>query len=573
MRMFGTRLGAHVAALGFAVALAGCGATVSAPRGERLLSEAPILSTTIDFLDYCWSRTDPAVGYFTEKQYEEVIRSLAEAGVGKIYLRVSACGLTLYPTKVGKQYAGDGREPGSTYLANTLAKYDPAQKLIEFCRKYRVQPWCWETLFDDEATMLHYTRRSDKELYEKYGEYPLKAPFLIRNPQYQWALDPRLKAHQVSVAERNSRSGPIAKIKILSDSPRPNRVARGQFGLYVSSDNRVFRRYAKPFSFKVLRPRPAILLLDGLDIAEPYLKLGFNKPWPQDRRFTICGDPDKFVQLFYDGAWHKALAVLRKQSGNWESGGGDFLLGTGRFAWDYDSYTMVIAKFLPPLPDYYGMIELAYPQAKAHKLAKLEELARYDFDGFAYSMRSHSRSREPGAYGYNDIIRNEYLRRYGKDIWKDDFDRAKWLDLRAEAVNEYLAMASKAVAPRPLYMDWPATGERSPYSRRYGGLPFEVDRWLQAHAVAGVRVMSCPEDRPISLDFPGADRVKLVRFVDNWRLPSPDAFRSNLTRWFSNARLDEVELYEAILYTTRPAYLRIMREVTDRLRSNGRSEG
>ena len=90
-----------------------------------------ILSTTIDFLDYCWSETDPDVGHFTEAQYEEVIRSLANAGIGKDYLRVDACGLTLYPTKVGKQYPGDGREPGSTNLVKTLAKYDPVSKTIE----------------------------------------------------------------------------------------------------------------------------------------------------------------------------------------------------------------------------------------------------------------------------------------------------------------------------------------------------------------------------------------------------------------------------------------------------------
>jgi len=188
-------------------------------------------------------------------------------------------------------------------------------------------------------------------------------------------------------------------------------------------------------------------------------------------------------------------------------------------------------------------------------------LAAYDFDGFAYSMRTHTAGMDPKVYGYNDIIRDEYRRRYGKDIWKEDFDRAKWLDLRAEAVNEYLAMASKSVAPRPLYMDWPATGAESPYSKRYGDLPFQADKWVQAKAVAGIRVMACPEDRPIELEVPGADSVKLVRFVDNWTVPAPDAFRGNLQRWFANERLDEVELCETVLYTKRQAHLAVIREI------------
>jgi len=69
---------------------------------------APLVSTTIDFLDYCFYKTDPDTGYFTEQQYEEVIRAVSEAGFAKIYLRVDVCGVTLYPTTAGKQYAGAG---------------------------------------------------------------------------------------------------------------------------------------------------------------------------------------------------------------------------------------------------------------------------------------------------------------------------------------------------------------------------------------------------------------------------------------------------------------------------------
>jgi len=92
--------------------LALVGAVVGTRQAHGDESERPIISTTIDFLDYCFFRTDPSNGYFTEEQYDEVIRTVAEAGITKIYLRVDVCGVTLYPTKVGKQYAGDGRDPG-----------------------------------------------------------------------------------------------------------------------------------------------------------------------------------------------------------------------------------------------------------------------------------------------------------------------------------------------------------------------------------------------------------------------------------------------------------------------------
>jgi len=136
---------------------------------------AKTLSTTIDFLDYCFYRTESEKGYFTEAQYEEVIRRIAEAGFGKVYLRVDVCGKTLYPSTAGAQYRGDGREPGSTYLVNTLRRYDPVAKTIEFGRKHGLHVWCWDTLFDDEATMVHYTAGS--ALARAYGEFPLKDPF------------------------------------------------------------------------------------------------------------------------------------------------------------------------------------------------------------------------------------------------------------------------------------------------------------------------------------------------------------------------------------------------------------
>ena len=35
--------------------------------------------TTVDFLDYCFARTDPQNGYFTDEHYKGVIRAVAEA--------------------------------------------------------------------------------------------------------------------------------------------------------------------------------------------------------------------------------------------------------------------------------------------------------------------------------------------------------------------------------------------------------------------------------------------------------------------------------------------------------------
>ena len=519
----------------------------------------PIISTTIDFLDYCFSRTDPSRGYFTEEQYDEVIRTVAESGITKIYLRVDVCGLTLYPTTVGKQYEGDGRDPGSTYLVNTLKQYDPVAKTVELGHRHGLEVWAWDTLFDDEATMVRYDADRDPEMLRRFGEYPLKDPFLIENSQYQWRLDPRIEAKQRDEAATLDPDAPITAIRICSDTRSASgRVTGEMFDILVSDDNRHYRVYEGDWRFRVESAKPPVLLIEGLEIGEAYVKLAFHKPWSTAPGFTITGEPGDLVQVFCDGAWHKALCDFRDQVEPAEEDGFDFV--ASRFAWDYGHRAMGIAKRAPELPRHYGMAELGYPEVRAHKLAKLRELAAYDFDGFAYSIRTHTQGRAPQHYGYNDVTREAFCKRYGKDIWTEDFDRDTWLGLRAEVMNAYLAEAAKSLGSRPLFMDFPRQYPRAPYIRAYGGVPFRPEEWVRDGAVAGVRMLGISPDQKVKPEFAGADRVRIVRFVDNGRMPTPDKFRENLQRWLENPVIDEIEFYETLLYTDRPEYLQIIRE-------------
>ena len=529
----------------------------SAARGEE--NRRPIISTTIDFLDYCFGRTDPAKGYFTEKQYDEVMRAVAEPGITKVYLRVDVCGLTLYPTKVGKEYTGDGREPGSTYLVNTMKRYDPVAKTIELGHRYGVEVWCWDTLFDDEATGVNYGPESKPELAKRFGKYPLKDPVLIENPDLQWRLDPRIEAAQEKEAAERGPDGPVTAIRIRSDNrSASNRITAAMFDILVSNDNCSYRRYEGDWEFVVESEKPCVLIIKGLDIREPYIKLAFHKRWPT-RGFTITGHADDMVDLFWGGKWHKTLCDWRDQTEPAEKGGFDFI--TSRFAWDFGRRAMGIGKFIPRLPRHCGMIELSYPEARAHKLAKLRELAEYDFDGFAYSMRTHTHARRPEYYGFNKPVRDAFLKQYGKDIWTEDFDRDAWLNLRAEAVNAYLAEAGKMLGSRPLYMDSPRPEPGAPYTRQYGGLPFQPEAWARDGAVDGVRMMGIPFNQKVDPKFTGADKVRIVRFVDNHPMPTPSKLGENLRRWLKNPVLDEIELYETVLYTNNRDYLRVIRDV------------
>ena len=522
------------------------------------------VSTTIDFLDYCFYRTDAKVGYFTRDQYEEVIRSLARAGISKVYLRVDVCGKTLYPSKAGVQYMGDGREPGSTYLVNTLKHYDPVAATIELGHRVGLEVWCWDTLFDDEATMVHYAPGS--ELARRYGEYPLKDPFLVAHPEMQWRLDPRLEAEQKRLAAKRADAGPITAIRIRSDvSSRRNRIRAEDIALYVSSDNVTYRPYGGSLSFTVAREKPPVLVLSDLHIPENYVKLCFKKRRPKDNSFTMAGEPNDFVEVRYDDAWHATMAAFVDQKGAPEQQGFVFG-GSGRFAWDYDGRALGICKIPSPMPTYYGMIELAYDAARAHKLAKLKELAAYEFDGFAYSLRTHSQSADPRVYGFGKPIRDAFRQRYGVDIWTQDFDHKAWLALRADSIDRTVREAAALLRPRPLFMDSPKQG--SSYLRPYGGVPLRARAWVKGDGVAGIRFLGYGPGEVLRPKLPEAKPgVRVVRFVDNGSMPPLDVFRQRLTEWLNEPGLDEVEFYETVLYTDHPAYLKAIRDVLTRAKA------
>ena len=86
-----------------AIAIALMLTALSATFGEEP-ARHPIFATTIDFLDYVFYDKEGPEDIYPVEIYERRIREIANLGFRKIYLRVNALGLTLYPTKVTLLY-------------------------------------------------------------------------------------------------------------------------------------------------------------------------------------------------------------------------------------------------------------------------------------------------------------------------------------------------------------------------------------------------------------------------------------------------------------------------------------
>ena len=94
----------------------------------------------------------------------------------------------------------------------------------------------------------------------------------------------------------------------------------------------------------------------------------------------------------------------------------------------------------------WGVLSLAYPEVRNHLVERFTKLLDgYDFDGLFICFRSQSRPPDfADEFGFNTPIRNDYLERYGKDIWKDEFDLQAWRDLQGEYLTELIAQIREA---------------------------------------------------------------------------------------------------------------------------------
>ncbi len=90
---------------------------------------------------------------------------------------------------------------------------------------------------------------------------------------------------------------------------------------------------------------------------------------------------------------------------------------------------------------HYGILELAYPEARKYLLDHYVEpyLKHYDIDGFCMDTRTECISPlHADRFGFNEPIVEEYQRRYGVNVRESDFDLEAWRSLRGEYFTQFV---------------------------------------------------------------------------------------------------------------------------------------
>jgi len=86
----------------------------------------------------------------------------------------------------------------------------------------------------------------------------------------------------------------------------------------------------------------------------------------------------------------------------------------------------------------------AFAEVRAWWLSWVQDCLDAGADGIELRIRGHHSPFTWAEFGFEPPVRDEFLRRYGTDLWKtDDFDHGAWRRLRGETYTEFVRQASE----------------------------------------------------------------------------------------------------------------------------------
>ena len=543
-----------------------------------------VLATTLDFTGWgWWDEKDRHPDYYPLEILETRIKELAEVGIGKIYLRVSVRGLSLYPSKVTKQYGEDDlfhwQDPQrSRRLIATLQKYDPCREIIRLGHKYGMQVWAWESIFEDGG-LDFFIPKDEKymKLAERMRFDAMSNPVFIDHPEYFIMRDPKLNdsIDDMQLKEKRARYllEPIQKIEIVGRDKRdPLRFSSKDITIMTSDNNIVYSEYKKPFEFNsgIDSDGHNYVLLDGLDISSPYVKIGLKKTYPENAaKVTMSISKEKsraFNRKKEEVPTCWAVSDRRDTPLRLDP------FGRKMFALDYGTRTVGFHVSKYPEANKYvlGIAELCVPAVMNHKVKRFEELAEYPFDGFMLNLRTHCNNKTDDfkKYGYNPEVRAKVLEQYGKDIWKEKVDRSLIENVRGREFAVFLKQCKSAADSRPVYIsglppaDWnwardeniflPRNRNVGMYSAfRHYHIPYE--QIFADGSIDGVNMVGADFSDYLKDKKSNGRQVKIGVFREGRLISSPlypgyDVF-DEIRELKKSGKYHEVELYEAAFLT------------------------
>lgn len=419
--------------------------------------------------------------------------------------------------------------------------------------------------------------------------------------------------------EQELQEKAIRKIKIFSRDETAFRFALSDLKLLVSNDNVSYRPYIGKIQLEenieeraeviwhwagnrsgVEKRRIRVITIGGLDIKEKYFAVSFAG---SHHGLFLINRLAAFAELFDENGAQIpfTLGIQSKREVQQSGDGFKFLKGSLErsgvnygFQWGIpffqaDSFGMDslwpvdlqnnFLAFCRGKNQHACALSYAHQESRDFLLSFLGRTLATGIDGVDLRLNSHCSTFEPQAYGFNPPVVEEFKRRYGKDVLRDDFDWFEWQKLQGEFVTRLMRDASALVraAGRKFQVHLGYYNTLTDRQMAYLNTYFDWKTWLQEGLVDEITHKDNPLESPLcrqvrdlsakmNLPFYECRRHWGGRPGENWA-----ALQGRIGRRAREFGMDGLILYEnceLMILGDKPGTIKIlMPEIAETIRS------
>ena len=434
--------------------------TISSKRRQQFL-----MSATVDFPD------DMRHGVYTHELLDELMVQLQSMGVRRVYW--------LYYGDVDPESYWAGSLLRRAYGPPTIDNIgEPLQAAVSAGHRQGLEVYGVLKPYDVglSGTAPEGSPMADATSLKRIGGTVLQAvPFFERNPH-------TILRRRPLNAPPDLLTQPISKIRLLKMDDTPTRVRKENLEIWTSPINYRYEKQRVDFTLKeAIEPAPReardsngnvvtakgapvrTLTLEGLDLTDRYVLVttNFNDLHGDFRNTALA-----MIEAYGSGP-DPLPVVVATRSGLWESprdfrtSGLEFDAGFGHYLADLDVDNTAVGENIRwrSVCDA-GLIGFArgknetlpcspcevYPEVRKLWYGWLDRMLETGVDGIAIRSSSHGTfTDEPEEYGFNDLVVEEYGKRYGADLLSDDADLELLAQMRGEYYTEFMRGASQRV--------------------------------------------------------------------------------------------------------------------------------
>ncbi|MHC4873291.1 MAG: hypothetical protein ACYTFY_15715 [Planctomycetota bacterium] len=274
----------------------------------------------------------------------------------------------------------------------------------------------------------------------------------------------RLERHPADLVEKTT--SPIHRIEIYSNNKKAMEFKSDGIKILVSNDNYNYQPLKTAANFSVIEKENIyILQLDDLNISELYLCLQCGQ---EEQQSSLENTLDKLIRIFdKDGneiSFTYGLLSFEDKCAGFEKRGLELEEECVRKGYHFNYHGNALRDGYQQNENYSldndkgyaalargkqqfvtGFLSPAYPQVRALWLKHIKECLDAGVDGVDLRVVNHNRNMEWERYGFEEPVREEYLKRTGNNLLDENHDTSVHRQSLCDFYNDFYREASQLI--------------------------------------------------------------------------------------------------------------------------------